>query len=84
MPVLSYWISIIIGAVVGYMDYPWYLIFVGGLINTIGYLRYNMGAVEKIRKQRGEIGYFFYFITMIPVSSLLPAIGYFIAYFIFN
>ena len=80
MLILSYWISIIIGAIVGYMDYAWYLIFVGGLINTIGYLYSRQNIIEDIRRKRGEIGYFFYFITMIPISSALPAI----AYFIFN
>ena len=78
MAVFFYFISIIIGSVVGYMDYPWYLIFVGGLINTFVYLGIYPDTVTKVRKERGEFGYLIYFVWLIVPSSLLPAVAYFI------
>ena len=78
MAVLFIFISIIIGSVVGYMNYPWYLIFVGGLLNTITTISIYPYDATKIRTERGEFAYLLYFIWLIVPSSLLPAVAYFI------
>ena len=79
MVVLCYFISIIIGAIVGYMGYPWYFIFFGGLINTFVYVGIIFPDIPtKVRKKRGEFGYLIYFVWLIVPSSGLPAIAYLI------
>jgi len=73
-------IAFIIGAVLGYMDFDWYYIFVGGIIGAFGYYADRPLLVAKIRNEKGEIGYALQFIMISCTTSLLPAI----AFYIFN
>ena len=73
-------IAFIIGAVLGYMDFDWYYIFVGGIIGSFGYYADRPLLVAKIRNEKGEIGYALMFIMNSCIASLLPAI----AFYIFN
>ena len=77
MSVLCYFISIIIGVVVGYMDYPWYFIFISGLINIFVFGGFFMDAEQKERIKREWFKYLFY-VFMVVSSSYLAAIAYLI------
>ena len=76
---ICYLIAIILGAVLGYQSVEWYFIFIAGVVGSIGYLAERPGLIDDIRNKNGEVGYFGFFVMQVIVSSILPAIAYFIA-----
>jgi len=76
---ICYLIAILIGGFLGYEGLEWYYLFIGGFVATLGYQSERPHMTDDIRQKHGEFGYFVYFLGQIFVSTIFPAIAYFIA-----